>query len=82
MYYTSCVKPNSPVNATNTTDTKISTLHEQIKKKFREEPQEIQDEVMRIHSEQTASKNTSINASVAEDDEDFDLVTDMEMRTR
>ena len=82
MYYTSRVKPNSPVNTTNVTDTKISTLHKQIEKKFREEPPEIQDEVMCIHSEQTAGKNTSINVSVAEDDEDFDLVTDMEMRTR
>ena len=78
MYYTSHVKS---VNATNAADTNISTLREQIEKKFRAEPQEIQDEVMRIHSEQTTGKKASKNMSVAEDEE-VKLVTDMEMRTR
>jgi hypothetical protein len=72
MYYTSWVKPN------NSTDANISTLHEQIEKKFRAEPQEIQDEVMRIHSEQTISKAMSI----AKGEEETNLVTDMETRTR
>jgi len=78
MYYTSHVKS---VNVTNATDTNISTLHEQIEKKFRAEPQEIQDKVMHIHSEQTTSKKASKNVSVAEDKE-VKLVTDMEMWTR
>ncbi|KIM60070.1 hypothetical protein SCLCIDRAFT_26860 [Scleroderma citrinum Foug A] len=68
------IKSDSPVNAT---DAKISTLREQIEKKFRVEPQEIQDEVMRIHNEQTTSKNTSL----AEDEEETDLVADMEVHT-
>jgi len=66
---------------TNATDTNISTLCEQIKKKFRVEPQEIQDKVMCIHSEQTTGKKASKNASVAENKE-VELVTDMEMQTR
>ena len=82
MYYTSHVKPNSPVDTTNVTDTNISTLCEQIKKKFRVEPQEIQDEVMRIYSEQTTSKSASKSAPAAEDAEEIDCVTDMEVRTR
>ena len=57
MYHTSQVKSDSPVNVT---DANISTLCKQIEKKFRVEPQEIQDKVMCIHSEQTTSKNMSI----------------------
>ena len=82
MYYTSCVKPNSPVDMTNVTDTNISTLHKQIKKKFRGEPQEIQDKVMRIYSEQTTGKSASKSVPAAEDREEIDHVTDMEVCTR
>ena len=82
MYYTSCVKPDSPVDATDATDTNISTLCEQIEKKFRAEPQEIQDEVMHIYSEQTTGKSVSKSVPAAEDTEEIDRVTDMEVHTR
>ncbi|KAL4063756.1 hypothetical protein J3A83DRAFT_4378402 [Scleroderma citrinum] len=54
MYYTSQVKPKI---AGNSTDFNISNLHDHIEKKFRAEPQEIQDEVMCIHNKQSISKN-------------------------
>ncbi|KAI5999768.1 hypothetical protein F5J12DRAFT_784546 [Pisolithus orientalis] len=47
MYYTSWVKPNNI-----STNSNISSLCDQINKKFRVEPQEIQDKVMHIHNKQ------------------------------
>ena len=82
MYYTSRIKPDSPVDMTDATDTNISTFREQIKKKFRVEPQEIQDKVMRIYSEQTTGTSTSKSAPAAEAAEEINRVTDMEVRTR
>lgn len=63
MYYTSRVKPEIPLDST---DTNISMLRQQTERKFKTEPKEIQDEVMRIHKEQITSKNS---IAVAKDDE-------------
>ncbi|KIM55582.1 hypothetical protein SCLCIDRAFT_10945 [Scleroderma citrinum Foug A] len=66
MYYTLWVKPDMPCNSK---DSSISSLHDQIEKKFMAELQEIQDEVMRVHDEQSStSKNTM---SIGEDDEEM-----------
>ena len=70
MYYTSWVKHNNPLDSTDMT---IASICGQIKNWFKAEPQEIQDEVMRIHMEQTISKN---DKSVAEDKEDAYLDID------
>lgn len=66
MYYTLWVKPDMPCNSK---DSSISSLHDQIEKKFMAELQEIRDEVMHVHDEQSStSKNTT---SIGEDDEEM-----------
>jgi len=65
MYYTSQVKPDMPCDSK---DSSISNLPDQIEKKFRAEPQEIRDEVMRVHDEQSSTSKNS--TSIAEDDEE------------
>ena len=65
MYYTLRVKPDMPCDSK---DSSISNLCDQIKKKFRAELQEIQDEVMRVHNEQSSTSKNS--TSIAEDDEE------------
>ena len=77
MYYTSRVKPELPLDSTDSTN--ISTLRQQTEKKFKAEPKEIQDEVMRIHEEQITSKNST---AVAKDDEETYLDIDVQVRQR
>jgi len=74
MYYTSQVKHDNPLDSADTT---IASIRRQIKKRFKTEPQEIQDEVMRIHREQTTSKN---DMSVAEEEEE-DTYLDIDPET-
>ncbi|KAI5999829.1 hypothetical protein F5J12DRAFT_895072 [Pisolithus orientalis] len=69
MYYTSQVKPNI------STDSNISSLHNQINKKFRVEPQEIRDEVMCIHNEQHTSRKMPPGESDNEISADVDAET-------
>ena len=76
MYYTSRVKPN---NSLNSPAQNICGLHRHIEKKFKDKPQEIQDEVMCIHSEQSSSKN---NTLVFEDKDQAHLELDAEARQR
>ena len=73
-YFTSRVKPDL-----DSTDTNISTLRQQIERKFKAESKEIQDEVMRIHEEQITNKDSTI---VAKDDEEAYLEIDVEARQR
>ena len=76
MYYTLQVKHNNPLDSTDTT---IVSIHGQIENWFKAEPQEIQDEVMHVHMEQTTSKN---DKSVAEDEEDAYLDIDLDTLQR
>ena len=76
MYYTSWVKPD---NSLNSPAQNICGLHGHIEKKFKDEPQEIQDEVMCIHSEQSSSKN---DTSVFEDKDQAHLELDAEAHQR
>lgn len=78
MYYTSQVKPDMPCDSK---DSSISNLHDQIEQKFRAEPQEIQEEVMCIHDEQSSliSKNSM---AFAEDEEETYPDTDVETHKR
>ncbi|KAI5992360.1 hypothetical protein F5J12DRAFT_897249 [Pisolithus orientalis] len=69
MYYTSQVKPDI------STDSNISSLHDQIGKKFRVEPQEIQDEVMHIHNKQHTSRKMPPTESDNEISADVDAET-------
>ncbi|KIO12149.1 hypothetical protein M404DRAFT_7021 [Pisolithus tinctorius Marx 270] len=69
IYYTLRVKPNI------STDSNISSLCDQIDKKFRVEPQEIQDEVMRIHNKQHTSRKTPPTESDDEISADVDAET-------
>ncbi|KAI6146259.1 hypothetical protein BKA82DRAFT_4356660 [Pisolithus tinctorius] len=69
MYYTSQVKPDI------STDSNISSLCDQIDKKFRVEPQEIRDEVMCIHNEQHTSRKTPPTESDDEISADVDAET-------
>ena len=57
MYYSSWVKPD---NSLNLPAQSICDLRRQIEEKFKDEPQEILDEVMRIHSEQSSSKDITL----------------------
>ena len=75
MYYTSWVKPEIPLDSM---DTNISMLCQQTERKFKMEPKEIQDEVMRIHKKQITSKNS---IAVAKDDEAH-LNIDVEVHQR
>jgi len=54
MYYSSWVKPD---NSLDLPAQSICGLRGQIEEKFKDEPQEILDEVMRVHSEQSSSKD-------------------------
>ena len=67
MYYTSRVKPNM---ACDSQDPKISSIRDQIKKQFKAEPQEIQDEVMRICDEQSSSGQET-RSTVADDEKTY-----------
>ncbi|KAL4062636.1 hypothetical protein V8B97DRAFT_1877638, partial [Scleroderma yunnanense] len=69
MYYTSQVKPGHPLDLK---DTNISSLWQQIKKQFEAKPQQICNEVMCIHKEQTISKNTPIEKDDEEACPDID----------
>jgi len=76
MYYASWVKPD---NSLDSLAQNISSLRKQIEKEFKDEPQEVQDEVMHIHSEQSSSKN---NMLVLDDEDQAHLELDAEMRQR
>ena len=73
-YFTSWVKPDL-----DSMDTNISTLRQQIERKFKAESKEIQDEVMRIHEEQITNKDSTI---VAKDDEEAYLEINVEAHQR
>ena len=75
MYYALRVKPD---NSLDSPAQNISNLRRQIEKKFKDEPQEIVDEVMRIHSEQSSSENDTL----AEDEDQAYLELDAETRQR
>ena len=76
MYYASRVKPDESLDlpAHN-----ICSLRGKFEKNFKDEPQEIRDEVMRIHSEQASSKN---DTPVLEDEDQAHLELDAAMRQR
>ena len=76
MYYTSQVKPD---NSLDSPAQNICGLRRHIEKKFKDEPQEIRDEVMPVHSEQSSSKN---DTSVFEDEDQAHLELDAEARQR
>jgi len=76
MYYTSHVKPN---NSLDSLAQNICSLHGHIEKKFKDEPQEIRDEVMRVHSEQSNSKN---DTSILKDEDQAHLELDAQMHQR
>jgi len=79
MYYTSRVKHDNPLDSANTT---IASIRGQIKKRFKTEPQEIQDKVMCIHREQTTGKNDMSVAEEEEEEEDAYLDIDPETLQR
>ena len=76
MYYALRVKPD---NSLDSPAQNICGLRRHIEKKFKDEPQEIRDEVMPVHSEQSSSKN---NTSVFEDEDQAHLELDAEARQR
>jgi len=76
MYYASRVKPDESLNSPAHD---ICSLRGKFEKKFKDESQEIQDEVMRIHSEQSSSKN---NTPVLENEDQAHLELDAETRQR
>jgi len=76
MYYMSWVKPD---NSLDSPAQNIYSLRRHIEKKFKDKPQEIQDEVMCIHSEQSSSKN---NTLVFEDKDQAHLELDAEVCQR
>jgi len=67
MYYTSRVKPDI---ACDSQDSKSSSIRNQIMKRFKAEPPEIQDEVMRIADAQS-SINQKTRSTVANDEETY-----------
>ena len=76
MYYTLWVKLD---NSLNSLTQNICSLHRQIEKKFKDEPQEIQDKIMCIHCEQSSSKNDML---VLEEEDQAHLELDAEMCQR
>jgi len=77
MYYTLRVKPDI---ACDSQDSKISSVRNQIMKRFKAEPPEIQDEVMRICDAQS-SINQKTRSTVADDEETYPDV-DVDTRIR
>ena len=73
MYYSSRVKPD---NSLDLPAQSICDLRGQIEEKFKDEPQEILDEVMRIHSEQSSSKDVTL----VEDEDQAHLELNAETR--
>jgi len=77
MYYTSRVKPDI---ACDSQDSKISSVRDRIMKRFKAEPPEIQDKVMRIADVQS-SINQKTRSTVADDEETYPDV-DVDTRIR
>jgi len=77
MYYTLQVKPDM---ACDSQDSKISSVHDRIMKQFKAEPQEIQDEVMRICDVQS-SISQKTRSTIADDEETYPDV-DVDTRIR